>query len=91
MSPQWASVLNGRVSGGWEPVSLALDVGCLLVPTTANSCVPISTPARVVVIAVTGCARCCRTIVCTPMHSTIDASDAHRGQWTANSGVRSIK
>ena len=50
------------------------------VPTTANTCVPVRTPAGVVVIA----ARCCRTIVCTPMHSTIDASDASLTPWSSH-------
>jgi len=58
-----------------------------LVPATANACVPICTPAGGGVIA---CACCCRTIVCTPMYAPIDASNAHRCQWTAKSGVRSI-
>jgi hypothetical protein len=61
-----------------------------LVPTMANTCVPICAPAGVVVIAVTNCARCRGTIVRTPVHTTIDASDAHRCQWTPNSGARSI-
>jgi hypothetical protein len=49
--------------------------------------VPICTPAGGGVIA---CACCCRTIVCAAMNAAIDASDAHRCQWTANSGVRRI-
>ena len=63
---------------------------CSSVPTSANTCVPNCTPAGVGVKARTDCARCCRTIICTPMHATIDARDAPRGQWMANSGVRSI-
>src|SRR6516165_6122444 len=58
-----------------------------LVPATANACVPICTPAGGGVIA---CTCCCRTIVCAAMHSAIDASDAHRCQWTAKSCVRCI-
>ena len=58
-----------------------------LVPATANACVPICTPAGGGVIA---CACCCRTIVCAPMYAAIDASNAHRCQWTANSGVGGI-
>jgi hypothetical protein len=69
-----------------EPIALGRSVG--LVPTNASTCAPVCTPAGGGVIA---CA--CRrgAIVCTPMHSTIDASNAHRCQGTPNSSVRSIK
>jgi hypothetical protein len=46
---------------------------CSLVPTTANTGVPNCTAAGVGVNARTDCARCCRAIICTPMHATIDA------------------
>jgi hypothetical protein len=69
-----------------EPIALGRSVG--LVPTNASTCAPVCAPAGGGVIA---CA--CRrgAIVCTSMHSTIDASNAHRCQGTPNSSVRSIK
>src|ERR1700758_2637811 len=65
---QWASLINVKTCHS-------------LVPATANACVPICTPAGGGVIA---CACCCRAIVCAAMNAAIDASDAHRCQWTAN-------
>ena len=70
-----------RLGGRSAPVSshfFKCSVVGALVPTTASTRVPICTPASVVVIAVTGCARRCRTIVRTPMYAAIDASDTHR-------------
>ena len=75
---------NNRSAVG---ASIQVKICRSLIPATANACVPICTPTGGGVIA---CAYCCRTIVCTPMYAAIDASDAHRCQWTANSGVRRI-
>jgi hypothetical protein len=73
-----------------EPIALGRSVG--LVPTNANTSTPGCTPAPSVIAGTDcGCARSRGAIVCTPMHSTIDASNAHRCQGTANSSVRSIK
>jgi hypothetical protein len=72
---------NSTTASQWASLSHSL------VPATANASVPICTPAGGGVIA---CACCCRTIVCAAMNAAIDASDAHRCQWTANSGVRRI-
>jgi len=72
--PQTASLIDVKIYGS-------------LVPATANAPVVICTPAGGGVIA---CACCCRTIVRAPMYPAIDASNAHRCQWTANSRVRCI-
>ena len=79
----------------WQPsfrirsVSSKRGLVCASVPTNTNTCAP-NCAAAGGVNARTDCARCCRAIICTPMNSAVDSSDAHRCQWAPNSGVRSI-
>jgi len=71
-------------AGGVKQASQLEGAGrgtCGLVPTSANACVPICTPAGAIVVvgAVSGCA--CSNgpgpIVSSPIYSPIDASHAH--------------